>query len=1064
MYNLKIATISFIIITALSANLLAQGVAINESGTAANSSAMLDITSTEKGLLIPRMTATQLAAISSPATGLLVYQTDGTTGFYYNSGTTGSPNWLQLSSTLIEQIGDTDGDTKIQLEESTDEDKIRFDVAGTEAMIIDANGNIGIGTSSPAGEFDVSTLQYESSAVDVQQLSLGSNSGYSLSHWQSFVAGATGIFTQLEVFSALSNSGYTLKIYSGHGTSGALLYTQSGIYLNSTYTSISLSTSFSLVAGQAYTWEISNSFVNTLSGYNWSTYTSGTSDLGGNFDYYFKTYMSPLNQVSSILVNSDGNVGIMESSPARSLHVGNVMRLEPTSAPSAPTNGDFYFDATSNYLRYHNGTDWQNINSIDNLLDADNDTRIQVEETADEDVIRFDMAGTEYFNMHDGRLEVLNTGAGTFMGLEAGASDDLTDNSNTFVGYKAGKTTTTGTGNAVLGAYSLFLNTTGSNNIAVGQGVLYRNLTGSSNVAFGLNALSFNTTGNDNIALGPNSLFSNTTGGQNTSIGIHSLYANSTGTYNTSLGFYSGRYNTSGINNTRLGALTDFYNETGSQNTIIGAEAGHAGVLHSKTGNVFIGYQAGYYDITDNKLYIENSASTSPLIYGDFANNIVRINGKLDINNAFVFPLTDGSAGQVLKTDGSGNLSWSNTTISILADADNDTKIQVEESADEDILRFDMEGTEYFTMNAGRFAVLNTGESVFIGENAGVSDDLTNNQNTYMGYHSGQSTTVGDYNTAIGHSSLSSTTNGSGNVAIGVSTLSSLAYGYSNTAIGAYALRSNTSGVNNVAIGRDALNFTTFGNSNTVLGARAGYLNNGSNNTLIGCDAGYGLTVGAEIAGSVFIGFSAGYSELNDNKLYIENSNSSSPLIYGDFASDLINVNGNLGVGTTSFGNGTRTFALFNGTAPTSSITDGVLLYSEDVSSSSELRVRDEAGNITTLSPHNFSMTNKSEPMAWSYYSENAVVGKKINVDMLKTVRLIEKITGNKLVYVDEIEGDTIDTESNNITIGILQQQQNEIENLKEQNTTLLLRLEEQNTTFLLRLENLEAIIENRKE
>lgn len=49
-------------------------------------SAMLDVTSTTKGLLTPRMTATQRGAISNPATGLIVYQTDGITGFYYYTG------------------------------------------------------------------------------------------------------------------------------------------------------------------------------------------------------------------------------------------------------------------------------------------------------------------------------------------------------------------------------------------------------------------------------------------------------------------------------------------------------------------------------------------------------------------------------------------------------------------------------------------------------------------------------------------------------------------------------------------------------------------------------------------------------------------------------------------------------------------------------------------------------------------------------------------------------------------------------------------------------------------
>lgn len=61
-----------------------------------DASAMLDVTSTTKGFLAPRMTAAQIAAIGSPATGLVVYQTDGTSGFYYNAGTSGSPSWVQL--------------------------------------------------------------------------------------------------------------------------------------------------------------------------------------------------------------------------------------------------------------------------------------------------------------------------------------------------------------------------------------------------------------------------------------------------------------------------------------------------------------------------------------------------------------------------------------------------------------------------------------------------------------------------------------------------------------------------------------------------------------------------------------------------------------------------------------------------------------------------------------------------------------------------------------------------------------------------------------------------------
>lgn len=61
-------------------------------------SAKLDITSTTKGLLAPRMTAAQRTAISMPATGLLIYQTDTPVGFYVNVGTAVTSSWQRVST------------------------------------------------------------------------------------------------------------------------------------------------------------------------------------------------------------------------------------------------------------------------------------------------------------------------------------------------------------------------------------------------------------------------------------------------------------------------------------------------------------------------------------------------------------------------------------------------------------------------------------------------------------------------------------------------------------------------------------------------------------------------------------------------------------------------------------------------------------------------------------------------------------------------------------------------------------------------------------------------------
>ncbi|MFN5844614.1 MAG: hypothetical protein ACK46O_02770, partial [Flavobacteriia bacterium] len=56
-----------------------------------------------------------------------------------------------------------------------------------------------------------------------------------------------------------------------------------------------------------------------------------------------------------------GNVGIGTATPARTLHVNSVMRLEPIpTAPTSPAKGDMYFDSTLNKLRVYDGTTWQN--------------------------------------------------------------------------------------------------------------------------------------------------------------------------------------------------------------------------------------------------------------------------------------------------------------------------------------------------------------------------------------------------------------------------------------------------------------------------------------------------------------------------------------------------------------------------------------------------------------------------------------------------------------------------------------------------------------------------------
>jgi hypothetical protein len=128
------------------------------------------------------------------------------------------------------------------------------------------------------------------------------------------------------------------------------------------------------------------------------------------------------------------------------------------------------------------------------------------------------------------------------------------------------------------------------------------------NMAIGYNSLSNLTLGSDNIAIGFNSLLSKTSGADNIGVGTRSLQKNITGSNNISIGRQAGQ------------------NSTGS-------------------GNIFIGYRAGQNELGSNKLYIENTNSSTPLIWGDFNTDSLVINGSERVtgNISYVGTLTDVS-------------------------------------------------------------------------------------------------------------------------------------------------------------------------------------------------------------------------------------------------------------------------------------------------------------------------------------------------------------------------------------------------------------------------------------
>lgn len=295
-----------------------------------------------------------------------------------------------------------------------------------------------------------------------------------------------------------------------------------------------------------------------------------------------------------------------------------------------------------------------------------------------------DPTGAEEINdLSDGKTG----GYSVFLGSGAGINDDGTDNYNVGVGIETLNSNTSGSSNTALGHNALFLTNTGGNNTACGTWAMYANTTGSNNTAIGYYSLGHNTEGTDNTAVGFNALGTNRElGRENTAVGSEALFANTNGLFNSALGFKALYSNLDGANNTAVGNEALFTNSTGigntaigsnalyqngignynvgighgtnkqnqdgSNNTIIGYEAGGQTVSHSKSGNVFIGYQAGYSESGSNLLYIDNSNTSAPLIWGDFSSNQIVINGNSSSNpNSRTF-FSNGEAG--------GTTAWNN--------------------------------------------------------------------------------------------------------------------------------------------------------------------------------------------------------------------------------------------------------------------------------------------------------------------------------------------------------------------------------------------------------------------
>ncbi|MEM6316306.1 MAG: tail fiber domain-containing protein [Bacteroidota bacterium] len=719
-------------------------VGINENNANPDASAMLDVSSTDKGLLIPRMNSTNRENINNPATGLMVFDTTTNSFWYYTT------SWQEVKGLDAQNL-------------SLKQDSILIN-----------NGN-GIDVSS-LRYLDETGLQYLDSLytelVDVEQTDINGAPSMTTTAWQSFTPTISGRFTRLDVHGAGSQlTEGNLRIFEGQGTGGTLLYQTTITRIRTNWNTFDLTDgNIYLTAGERYTFAIESTgrvggnvgpigtFLLSITdpSVGGADYTGGRTDSGGSRDYVFRTYyatvssftqpiidLNPtatdsvtvnLNQVATVFF-ADGTRQVTAATDNQTI---DTLRLNGNNLEVSLENDGRVVHAVdlSNYL---DNTDAQTLSFNNNILSLTNGGSVDLNSytNTDEQTISLN---NDNFTISNGNTIALNSTFLSNNGLTfaTNLSDDFvfgtnslnynTGSENKFLfnqaigafrvgnvtstawntnnqgnfSFAAGRNTEATATNATAfgdnvraGSYAEFAigynntnysvsSTTSASStdrlFVIGNGsstssrsdalIVYKSgdmkLNGSlateGNMQINLSGTSRmvvqeNTSGgtvinlpnnNENTFFGEGAGSGNSTGTKNTFIGYHAGFSSDEGVNNTICGYRAGRINAYGNNNTYYGVEAGFDNLGGNDNVFLGYRAGAGNQIGGSnvfvgfeaggntqvgSNNVFLGYKAGRNTAGSNRLYIENSGSNSPLIYGEFDNNLVRVNGTLDLSN-----------------------------------------------------------------------------------------------------------------------------------------------------------------------------------------------------------------------------------------------------------------------------------------------------------------------------------------------------------------------------------------------------------------------------------------------
>lgn len=441
---LNVIVLFFITISFLSA----QGVGIGTNTP--DASALLDLTSTTKGVLLPRMTAAQRTAIAAPATGLQVYQTDGAKGFYYFDGVTwtlisggGTSGWSMTGNAGINPTTNFIGTTDAQpfIAKANNEQVFRF---------APNSNNTVLGYQANHSDYTGGTFNHV----------IGYKAGYNN-------VGSFGHFDGLQA--GYNNAGNNNQ-FIGYNTGFTNTTGYSNLFVGS-------------AAGYSNTTGFQNNFLGYQAGYS---NMSGGGDQFIGYQAGFKNTTGGNNQFSGYQAgynNTVGNYNFFQGFNAGKSNVfGQNNYFSGYQAGYSSTTSDNHFVG----FKAGYNTTTGNYNQFEGDLAGYSNTT-----GAQNQFIGFD-AG---YN---------NTTASNnqFNGWQAGYSNTIGYN-NYFAGWQAGYYNTTGSQNQFLGFQAGAHNTSGSNNFYSGFKAGLNNTTGHDNCFIGYQAGLNNANGHHNIFIGP---------------------------------------------------------------------------------------------------------------------------------------------------------------------------------------------------------------------------------------------------------------------------------------------------------------------------------------------------------------------------------------------------------------------------------------------------------------------------------------------------------------------------------------------------------------------------------